>query len=174
MREVRGNLFTQDCDAICVTTNGIVKANGQAVMGAGVAKTAADLYPALPFVLGRALKDKGNRLHLLTKDRFTMVRLPEPDSNLMQRKQLRYDIVALPTKQHWRNNSDINLITVSIQDLILLTDKMGWKRVVMPPPGCGLGGLSWEDTVKPRLSSYLDDRFEVIFYEDRTAAEASP
>ena len=40
MKEVKGNIFNYIgiADAICVTTNGIVKKDGSLVMGAGIAK----------------------------------------------------------------------------------------------------------------------------------------
>ena len=53
MLEITGNIFARDSwshkpitpeIALCVTTNGVVKASGQAVMGAGLAK---DLYAYL-------------------------------------------------------------------------------------------------------------------------------
>jgi len=37
MKELRGNLFHTPCDVICITTNGFVKRNGEAVMGRGCA-----------------------------------------------------------------------------------------------------------------------------------------
>ena len=41
MKEIRGDLFTQEADTICITTNGFVKANGECVMGRGCAKQLA-------------------------------------------------------------------------------------------------------------------------------------
>ncbi|MCZ2224447.1 MAG: hypothetical protein LC122_12560 [Chitinophagales bacterium] len=47
MIEVIGNLFdfVNIADAICITTNGIVKSNQEAVMGAGIALQAAEKFP---------------------------------------------------------------------------------------------------------------------------------
>lgn len=38
--EVVGNMWAIPADAYCITTNGFVKKNGEAVMGAGCAKEA--------------------------------------------------------------------------------------------------------------------------------------
>lgn len=45
---------------IVIPTNGVLKANGDAVMGAGLAKQAAQQFPTLPKLLGQAIHDTGN------------------------------------------------------------------------------------------------------------------
>lgn len=45
---------------IVIPTNGVLKANGDAVMGAGLAKQAAQRFPTLPKLLGQAIRDTGN------------------------------------------------------------------------------------------------------------------
>ena len=43
---IKGNIFDYigKVDAICITTNGTIKSNGELVMGAGVAKEFYDKY----------------------------------------------------------------------------------------------------------------------------------
>ncbi len=45
---------------IVVTTNGVVNPHGEAVMGAGLARQAAQRFPELPRLLGQALRETGN------------------------------------------------------------------------------------------------------------------
>lgn len=64
--ELIGNLWDfyrteSDC-FIVIPTNGVLKSNGEAVMGAGLAKQAAQRFPTLPQLLGQAIRHTGNRL----------------------------------------------------------------------------------------------------------------
>ena len=75
MKEITGNLFDPQTytlengypapfipDAVCITTNGFVKSNGQCVMGRGCAKTASERFPDLPSRLGSYINRYGNRV----------------------------------------------------------------------------------------------------------------
>lgn len=123
----------------CVTTNGIVKASGSLVMGAGVAKEAARRFPELPHLLGQLVDEKGNHVFIIEK----------------------FGIASFPTKHDWKNNSDIDLIAQSCRELKWLSKK--WDYVILPRVGCGLGGLDWDNQVKPVVETYLDeDKFIVV------------
>lgn len=153
MIEITGNLFNQQCDAICITTNGVVKKNGDAVMGAGVAKAAAKRWPWLPGHLGHLLR-YGNITRCLYNPKFPA----EENFNIV----LSHAIVSLPTKNNWRDDSDINLIEDSLQRLVQICNNEGWKTVCLTRPGCGNGHLNWEKDVRPLCLKYLDDRFKVV------------
>lgn len=152
MLEQKGNILSQHVldtyDAVCFTSNGIVKANGELVMGAGIAKAIKDKWPDLPKRFGALVKLEGNIVNY-------------------HEQQIRYDrdifVVSFPTKHNWRDNSDIDLIKKSAHSLVQLADRLGvWKKVALTRPGCGLGGLSWSE-VKKVLSPILDDRFTVFY-----------
>lgn len=72
-------------------------------------------------------------------------------------------VVSFPVKHSWWEQADSELIRRSAEELVVLANETGWKRIVIPRPGCGNGRLQWED-VKPLLSC-LDDRFEVISFD---------
>lgn len=132
------NIFDEIGDAVCITTNGVIKANGEAVMGAGIAKE-ADLRYYVAAQLGDKLKTNGNHCYNLGS----------------------YDgktLVSFPTKHDWRNDSDIDLIKQSCKELVQLADQNGWNAVLLPPVGCGCGKLDF-NTVKAMLEQVLDDRF---------------
>ena len=65
MLEAKGNILEMDCDAVCITTNGFVKSNGAAVMGAGIAKQMRMVVPGLDKVLGLKIAQEGNNVHAL-------------------------------------------------------------------------------------------------------------
>lgn len=138
-------------DAVCVTTNGIVKRDGSAVMGAGIAKQ-ANLKFSLSRTLGVYLKQHGNRV-------FNM--------GLVTDQTRRYRIFTFPTKHDWRDNSDLSLIIQSAHELVALCDKLNIQTCYLPPVGCGLGNLDWETQVKPAIAPILDDRFIVILRPQR-------
>jgi hypothetical protein len=148
MREIKGNLFDQKVDVICVSTNGSIKADGRNIMGRGVAKQAAELFPELPLILGTKLQTFGNYLHYLKyyEDRG-------------------YTVASFPVKHFWQDEqADLKLIEVSVKDLVEST--MPEVTVALPRVGCGCGKRDWLTEVKPILEKYLDDRFIIVSPED--------
>ena len=45
MKEIKSDIWKVKADWICVTTNGKIRADGRAVMGAGIAKDAKIRFP---------------------------------------------------------------------------------------------------------------------------------
>lgn len=135
------DIFNVKGDAICVTTNGITRKDGTAVMGAGIAKTANMRYN-LDTELGNKLRTTGNHVY---------------DMGIFNQ----HHIVTFPTKHHWRDLSDLELIKQSCLELVALADSNNWKEIYLPPVGCGCGGLDWDD-VEYAISPILDDRFIII------------
>lgn len=135
MIEVTGDMFEEYLDPgvwYVITTNGYVKNNGQAVMGAGTAKYARDLHPDLSRILGDLVLSHGNVPFLLP-----------------------YGFVSLPVKHHWKEKADIELINRSLFLLRELYHLYGeGKTIYLPRPGCGNGGLSWYH-VKPLVERIL-------------------
>lgn len=138
MKEFKGNLF--DYPNKCITTNGMVDCRGLAIMGKGIALEARLRHPDLPKILGDLLKEKGNHVYFL-----------------------KVGYISFPTKNDWKNHSSLKLIEQSCKELIKLVNDPWYQitEVALPRPGCGNGGLLWED-VKPILEEYLDDRFYII------------
>jgi hypothetical protein len=128
---------------VVVTTNLVLKQNGDAVMGAGIAKDAAQRHPELPTILGRHIRTWGEK-PLLYKD-----------------------MVCLPTKFDWRKNSDIDLIERGCKELVwidyILRMSGGTRQIFLPRLGCGLGGLNWERQVRPIVDAHLiGDQFVLV------------
>lgn len=140
-------IIPPSADAVCVTTNGMTKNNGDAVMGAGIARSFAEKYPSLPKTLGEKLRTEGNHVH---------------DIATITNAYREQHIVSFPTKHHWKNDSDIALIKQSAEELKALADKNNWTCIYLPRPGFGCGRLSWL-YVKPVIANILDDRFIVTW-----------
>ena len=138
MKEVYGDLWQEPADVRAITTNAVVKENGQAVMGKGIALQARKRYPGVDQKLGQLLKDKGNHVHLLA-----------------------LDLVSFPVKDDWRAPAQLSLIKRSAEELVTLAGTHGWEKIVIPRPGCGAGQLTWAE-VRPLLAPILDDRFWII------------
>jgi hypothetical protein len=119
---------------IVVPTNLVVKADGKAVMGRGVAKQAVLRFPSLAEWYGRLLSETGH-----TTTTFY------PDTPL----------ILFPVKYDWRLKADLQLIEQSAIELRRLTKK-NHLRVALPLVGCGFGELT-EVEVMPVLNRDLDD-----------------
>lgn len=148
MREATGDIWQWaviNADAACVLTNMTV-ASGKLIMGGGQAREARTMYPNLPAYWG-ALYAK------LSPEALSACYVYDP-SEL-------YVLVSFPTKRHPSEDSTLALIENSALALSYATDKWSWETVVLPRPGCGLGGLKWEE-VRPVLEPIFDDRFTII------------
>ena len=169
MREARGNMLDMECDALVITTNGFTKANGDAVMGRGIAK---QINAALPWVstrLGQLLRFNGNVPYLLGKhNQIDLVSFP------VKPKSVIYDgsnIVAHAQAQFkpgdqvpgFYAKADPELIVQSAHALVALASTQLWCKILVPRFGCGAGELDWED-IKPLVAPILDDRFIACTY----------
>lgn len=154
MKELTGNIWEQTtADAICITTNGTVKCDSRAVMGAGIAKQAAERYPDLPLILGDHLRKIGNHVNVM---KF----ITRPSDNECKCPAITY-LVAFPVKDVWYNKADLKLIEQSCEELVRMADRTGWTNIVLPRPGCANGKLEWKD-VKPVCEKHFDDRFTIV------------
>lgn len=63
-------------------------------------------------------------------------------------------IINFPTKDDWRDKSKLIYIEAGLDALVpqLIINRI--ERIAIPPLGCGLGGLKWEDVEK-----LIRDRF---------------
>lgn len=136
MKEITGNLWDYQVDGnIVITTNGAVNSRGECVMGRGTAAQAKVRYPHLPKLLGTKIITSGNHVYSLT-----------------------YGLYSFPVKHHWSDFADPELISRSAIELLNLVNDS--QLIFLPRPGCGNGGLKWEN-VKPLLRC-LDDRFTIV------------
>lgn len=150
MRESFGDIWelagSKPLPIVCVTTNLQVSNTGRAIMGAGIALEAREKFPGLDKVYGRNLAKNRSAFFMgAWSDEYG----------------LKYTLIMFPTKDHWRDNSIPKLIVQSAIDLTVMVDALGLQDIHLPRPGCGMGGLKWEN-VKPLLDEIMDDRFIAV------------
>ncbi len=144
MREEMVDIWSYQGQAvIAITTNGSLTGDGRAIMGKGVARQAAERFPELRHQLGRLLQVRGNHVH-----------------------EILLGLVSFPVEETPYSLPQLSLIKRSAKELRLLTDQYGWTAVVVPRPGCGGGGMRWQE-VKPVLEEYFDDRFIVVSAQEQ-------
>jgi O-acetyl-ADP-ribose deacetylase (regulator of RNase III) len=118
------NLLHDDADALVNTVNCV------GVMGKGLALAFKQSYPAM-FEAYRADCRRG----LVATGRMYVWANPNGSNPRL--------IINFPTKQHWRDRSQLEWIASGLEDLV---DVIGTRRITsiaVPPLGCGLGGLHW-------------------------------
>jgi len=123
---------------IAITTNNRLTRDGRAIPGHGVAAQAAQQFPELFKELGQRLQESGGHVH-----------------------ELSHGLVSFPVEETPWSRPDLRLIRRSAEELRTLADLRGWPLVVVPRPGCGGGGLRWEE-VRPLLAGQFDERFIVV------------
>ncbi|MGM3308122.1 type II toxin-antitoxin system antitoxin DNA ADP-ribosyl glycohydrolase DarG [Anabaena sp. WFMT] len=76
-------------------------------------------------------------------------------------------IINFPTKDKWRQKSQIDYIHQGLVELVKLIQSLNIKSIAVPPLGCGNGGLNWTD-IRPIVIDYLtpiSDSVEILIYE---------
>lgn len=154
MIELKSNYWdvAEKYDVLVCTTNSVLKSNGELVMGAGIAKDFKDRYPDLPrFFGGQMCKNTSKLIN------------GWPFYGIMSVFDIidKQTLIALQTKYHYKDKSPLDLIVRSCEMLKEYCDKYYINKVLMTRPGCGNGGLKWED-VKPAIN-FLDDRFVICY-----------
>ncbi|PLX86678.1 MAG: ADP-ribose-binding protein [Desulfuromonas sp.] len=137
--EIRGELWDHLGRAIlAITTCGRVSKRGEAVMLRGCARQARDRFPGLAQRFGALILSGGNHVY-----------------------DMGDGMVSFPVEDDPFGIAEPRLIEQSCRELVSLANQKGWKRIVVPRPGCGGGGLEWAQ-VRPILERHFDERFLVI------------
>jgi O-acetyl-ADP-ribose deacetylase (regulator of RNase III) len=83
-------------------------------------------------------------------------------------------IINFPTKRHWKAKSLIGDIKLGLVDLIHIIKEKQIHSIAIPPLGCGLGGLAWEE-VKPLIIDAFDSIPEVgVFLFEPAGSPQTP
>ncbi|MDX1933626.1 MAG: macro domain-containing protein [Capsulimonadales bacterium] len=143
----QGDILQADAEALVNTVNCV------GVMGRGVALQFRKAYPE-NFKLYKSVCDKQELTpgQVLTYSRDTL-------------EHPRY-IINFPTKRHWKGHSRIEYIETGLEALIAEVQRLNIRSIAIPPLGCGLGGLDWND-VRPRIEAAFRQLLDVkvLLYE---------
>lgn len=132
MMDHMDNILDSDARALINTVNTV------GVMGAGLALQIKRLYPGV-YELYRIDCKRG----LVQTGQMHVVPIIGN----------RY-IINFPTKRHWKNTSQLTWIEDGLVDLRRVIADFDIESIAIPPLGCGLGGLNWDD-VRPLIEHAL-------------------
>jgi O-acetyl-ADP-ribose deacetylase (regulator of RNase III) len=133
-----GDMFAEPSEAIVNTVNCV------GIMGKGVALEFKGRWPEN----FRAYKELCDSASLVPGKMFVF-----ENNDLMGDGNHRY-LINFPTKLHWRAKSKIEYIEQGLNDLVDQITILGIESVVLPPLGCGNGGLDWQ-IVRPLIERKL-------------------
>jgi len=134
----RGDMFTTSADALAVAVNCV------GVMGAGQAKQFAQHYPS-------AAQYYYEDCAFFAPQAGDVWKLTQEGGK---------DLVAVATKNDWRNPSTYEFIVACVRNLHFMLEKhyeLGQpiNTIAVPRLGCGLGGLKWSQ-VEPLFQEYFE------------------
>lgn len=146
---VKGDMFFSNMQTLTISVNCI------GVMGKGLASRAKYQFPEVYVQYQDLCRRRTLRMgnpYLLKLEFSLNQRLADEPQSLNNIEQKRF--LLLPTKNHWRESSDINGIEQGLQWIQQNYRRLSIKSLAIPALGCGLGKLSWRD-VGPMLCKYL-------------------
>jgi len=151
----RGDILKADVDALVNTVNTV------GVMGKGIALQFSRAFPEIMKPYKEACKSGE-----LVTGKVMTTKLP-----LLDGPQY---IINFPTKQHWKGNSKMEYIAEGLVALVKEVQQLEIRSIAIPPLGCGLGGLQWQD-VKQQIELALGDleEVEILVYEPAGVPAAS-
>ncbi len=136
IRLLSGNLLHDQADALVNTVNCV------GVMGKGIALAFKQLYPANFNEYASACARK----EVLVGKMF----ITSPGDIFGPRW-----IINFPTKQHWRDPSQMKWIEDGLSDLVAFVKREHVRSIALPALGCANGGLAWE-AVRPRIETAFE------------------
>ena len=122
-------LSARDIDAIANPVNCV------GIMGKGLAIQFAQRFPEIVRPYERACRN-------------TVLRPGKPLLHDLGQESTPRWIVDFPTKDHWRNTSQLEWIETGLQNMYRQLREVGAASVGLPALGAGLGGLPWQDVLQ--------------------------
>jgi O-acetyl-ADP-ribose deacetylase (regulator of RNase III) len=132
IQSTQGNLLEAKVEAMVNAVNTV------GVMGAGIALQFRQKYPEMFKAYSQACESGA-----VTPGKMHVFELGNQDACPRW-------IINFPTKRHWREPSRLADVVAGLTDLVSQVQRLNIRSIAIPPLGCGLGGLDW-DEVRPRI-----------------------
>jgi O-acetyl-ADP-ribose deacetylase (regulator of RNase III) len=132
---IHGNLLEAPVEALVNTVNTV------GVMGKGIALQFKRAFPQNFKAYAAAVK----------ADQVSIGKMFVYDNGVLSQPRF---IINFPTKQHWRNASQLAYIDAGLEDLVQAIHAYGIHSIAVPALGCSNGGLTWNE-VQPRIEAAL-------------------
>ena len=154
IESTQGDLFEADAEALVNTVNCV------GVMGRGIALQFKKTFPEN----FKQYKKQCDAKTLVPGTMFVF-----DTGNMFGQRY----IINFPTKNHWRGKSKIADIESGLTALIDEVRSRKIKSIAIPPLGCGLGGLNWNE-VRPLIEEAFAELpdVQVLLYEPGHAPAA--
>lgn len=146
----QGDILRADTEALVNTVNCV------GVMGRGIALQFKKAFPNHYF---KEYKTACDNKEL------------QPGKMLVHNLNRLYDpryVIDFPTKRHWKGKSRMEDIEAGLQALVQEIRNRKIHSIAIPPLGCGLGGLRWDD-VRAKIEEALQELpdVKVFLYEPK-------
>lgn len=136
IKYIKGNIF--DSTSQCI----INPVNTVGVMGAGLALQFKIRYPEMFYWYKTLCDDNSFKIG-------NLLFWTAPIDNKI--------ICCFPTKEHYKNKSKLDYIDIGLREVRKTFPLYGIQSVALPKLGCGLGGLDFDNQVKPLIEKHLKD-----------------
>lgn len=133
-----------------------ISVNTVGVMGKGLASRAKYQFPDVYVYYQDLCRQKTlqmGRPYLYKREGYLDNELADEPNSLLNANSNKW-FLLFPTKNHWKQGSDIKGIEQGLEWLQNNYQRHGVRSLAVPALGCGLGGLKWED-VGPLMCRYL-------------------
>lgn len=152
---IQGDILKANAEALVNTVNCV------GVMGRGIALQFKKAFPENFKAYGAACK--ANQVRPGKMFVFDLNSISHP----------RF-VINFPTKRHWKDKSRLGDIELGLMDLVNVLRQYQIRSIAIPPLGCGLGGLNWEE-VKPLITEAFRTvpDITVLLFEPAGAPQAT-
>ena len=141
---VTGDIFNSNVQALVNPVNTV------GVMGKGLALQFKKKYPDNFKEYAKACKN----------GELTIGKMFVYTENQLNNKKI---IINFPTKISWREKNKLEYIIEGLKNLYVTVKRLNIYSIAIPPLGCGLGGLLWEDVKKEIEKVFINDSEIIAF-----------